>query len=81
MQFLPGLFVREHSVDGGAVVVGAAVPGMDFAAQCSEVPDSALSRTLSAEQAYFDSGLVKAAPFLSMTLPYLSLWSCKKFRA
>lgn len=60
MQFPPGLFVRELPVDGGAVVVGAAVPGMDFAAQCSKVPDSALSRTLSAEQAYFDSGLVKA---------------------
>lgn len=40
-------------------MVDAAVPGMDFAAQCSEVPDSAVSRTLSAEQAHFDSGLAK----------------------
>ena len=59
MQFSPRLFTRERPVDGGAVVVDAAVPGMDFAAQCSEVPDSAVSRTLSAEQAHFDSGLVK----------------------
>lgn len=49
MQFPAGLFARELPVDGGAVAVDAALPSMNFAAQCRQVTDSALSQTLAAE--------------------------------
>jgi hypothetical protein len=51
-------------VDGGAVVVDAALPSINFAAQCRQVTDSALSQTLAAEQAHFDLGLVKPTAVL-----------------
>lgn len=58
MQFPAGLLAREIPVDGSAFVVDPAVPGVDFAAQRSQIGDSALAKTLAAKQARFDLDLV-----------------------
>ena len=68
MQFAWGLFAREFPVDSGAVAVDAALPSMNFAAQCRQVTDSALSQTLAAEQAHFDLVLVKPTTVLGCVM-------------
>jgi hypothetical protein len=54
MQFPAALFSRELPVDGRAFAVDAALPGMNFALQCGQVTDSALSQALAAQQVRFD---------------------------
>ena len=61
MQFPAGLFACELPVDGGAVAIEAPSPGMDLAAQCGQVGDSALTQALAAEQAHFDFSLIEPA--------------------
>src|SRR5208337_1477934 len=68
MQLPAGMFARELPVDGGAVAVYAALPSMNFAAQCRQVTDSALSQTLATEQAHFDLGLVKPTAVLGCVM-------------
>jgi hypothetical protein len=57
MEFPSGLFASEIPVDGGAVTVDTTAPGLDFAAQRSQVQNPALPQTLTAEQARFDFSL------------------------
>ena len=68
MQFSPGLFTRELPVDGGAVVVDAALPSINFTAQYGKVTDSALSQTLAAKQAHFDLGLIQPTAMLGCVM-------------
>ena len=68
MEFLPRQFAGKVPFDSGAVAVDAALPSLNFSAQCRQGSDSAPSQALPTEQTHFDLRLIEPTAVLGRVM-------------